>query len=105
MNARLAELYERRGFLRARIAAQREALAVHHDALASVCAVGDTARAATHWAKRHMLLLSVTIFMLITVFHPRRLPHALAWGRRLYRVWRGWRILPRLSILRFFAKS
>jgi hypothetical protein len=101
MNARLAELYERRGFLRARIAAQREALAAHRDALASVCATGDTARAGAHWAKRHALLLGMAIFTLTVIFHPRRLPRTIRWGRRLYRVWR---FLPRLFILRFFAK-
>ncbi|MDR2690626.1 MAG: hypothetical protein LBB76_12850 [Azoarcus sp.] len=103
MNARLAEIYERRGFLRARIATQRAALAAQGDALASVCAAGDGACAAARWARRHALLLGVILFILVA--HPRRLPRAIDWGRHLYRLWRGWRIFPRLSILRFFTRS
>ncbi|MDR0528313.1 MAG: YqjK-like family protein [Zoogloeaceae bacterium] len=87
MNPRLTELYEQRGFLRARIGMEREALAAHHDALKVICGAGDKVLFGARWIRRHPLLTG-TALTLFAALRPGRLARWSWWGRRALALWR-----------------
>jgi hypothetical protein len=87
MNTRLLELAERRGALRMRIAAQREALAHHVAPLETAFAVADQGMEGVRWLKGHPAVVGGALAVL-TVLRPRRV---WRWLQRGLFVWRGWR--------------
>jgi hypothetical protein len=91
MNLRLLELREQRGLLRARCAAQRQALAEHSLVLEQACAAVDRVRAGAGWIKRHPGAVGVIAAFLVAL-KPRRV---WRWGRRALFFWQGWRALKR----------
>lgn len=89
MNERLFELASRQGALRARIAEQRRALAMHSQPLASALAVVDRGRDGFDWLKQHPGIVGVAAACLV-ILKPRR---AFRWAQRGFLLWRGWKSL------------
>lgn len=87
MNPRLLELMERRGELRARCAAQRQAIAADSEPLIKLFAVADQVHAGASWLRQNPAVVGVAAAVLV-VLRPRR-----AWrlGRRGLMLWQGWR--------------
>jgi hypothetical protein len=100
MDHRLPHLFEARGFLRARIAAQRETLGRHGEAIARLSAAGDSVCSVTRWVKEHLLALGLVGGIALLVLRPKRLPYVFRWGRRAFGLWRvGKKLIHRLSFL------
>lgn len=95
MHARLLELREARGALRARCALQRAAFAAHADGLRQLCLAADRVRAGTTWLRQHPAALGGALALLVLI-KPARL---WRWGRRGFFAWQTWRSLRS----RFFA--
>lgn len=89
MNERLLQLAERHGALRARIAAQREALARHTQPVAAAFAVVDRGADGVRWLKQHPGAVASGVAVL-TVLRPSR---AWRWLKRGFFLWRGWQRL------------
>lgn len=89
MNPRLLELAARRGELRARCAAQREALAAHAWPLENALAAADRAALGVDWLKRHPAAVGAAALGL-ALARPRR---AWAWAKRGFFLWQGWKAL------------
>jgi len=104
MHPRLPSLFEARGFIRARIAAQRETLAGHSEAVGRLCAAGDVACSGMRWAKQHWLELGLGSCAVVLILRPKRFPYLFRWGRRAFGLWRmGKKLISRLAILRLFS--
>lgn len=87
MNERLLILATRHGALKARIAAQRDALSEQVRPLESVLAVADQGLLGIDWVKRNPAAVGGALAVL-AILRPRR---AWAWAKRGLVVWRGWR--------------
>lgn len=94
MNPRLLELREQRGALRARCAAQRQALAVDSSGLQQLCALGDQVHQGVAWVRHHPQVVGGAVALLV-LLKPGRL---WRWGRRGLTLWQTWHTLRR----RFF---
>lgn len=91
MNDKLLELAARRGALGARIAAQRETLALYARGIEPAFSAGDTLLRGVDWLKQHPgAVLAATATAV--VMRPKR---AWRWARRSFFVWRGWLALRR----------
>lgn len=86
MNPRLLELATRHGELKARIAMQRQALAVHFAPLETALGVADRAVSGVDWLKAHPAAIVSAVAALV-VLRPRR---AWRWAKRGVMLWRGW---------------
>ncbi|MDP3639492.1 MAG: YqjK family protein [Azonexus sp.] len=86
MNTKLLELAMRRGVLKARIDAQRLALAEQSAPLENVLARGDAVLEGVDWLKHHPLAIAAAVAAVV-VARPRR---ALRWARRGFFLWRSW---------------
>lgn len=86
MNPKLLALATRHGALKARIDAQREALARHAEPIESALARGDTVLAGVDWLKHHPVAVGAAVAAVV-VSRPRR---AWRWARRGFLFWRGW---------------
>lgn len=86
MNTKLLELAMRRGVLKARIDAQRLALAEQSAPLENFLARGDAVLEGVDWLKHHPLAIAAAVAAVV-VARPRR---ALRWARRGFFLWRSW---------------
>lgn len=86
MNEQAYTLAVRHGALRARIAAQREAIAAASQPVAQVCGWLDRGQQGLDWARAHPLPIGGAAFLLALI-RPRR---AWRWARRAVVLWRGW---------------
>ncbi|MGB4467235.1 MAG: YqjK family protein [Azovibrio sp.] len=91
MNPRLLELREQRGVLRARCAAQRQAVALDSAGLQSLCALADRVQQGAGWVRRHPQVVG-GVAALLVLLKPRRF---WRWGRRGLIAWQTWRSLRR----------
>ena len=89
MNANLLELAHRHGALKARIEAQREALARHAEPLEAACSLADKAVAGVDWMKENPVAVG-SVVVVLAILKPSR---AWRWGKRGLLVWRGWQKL------------
>ena len=89
MNANLLELARRHGALRARIDAQREALARHAQPLESALVLADKVVAGVDWMKENPVAVGSTVAV-VAMLKPAR---AWRWAKRGFIVWRGWQTL------------
>jgi len=89
MNPRLLELATRHGALKARIDAQRKALAAHTAPLAAALEKGDQALKGVDWLKRHPVAVGA-VAAAVALSRPRR---AFRWAQRGFFLWRGWQAL------------
>lgn len=89
MNPRLLELREQRGLLRARCAAQRQAVAADSTGLERLCAAGDRVRQGALWVRQHPQIVGGAAALMV-LLKPSRL---WRWGRRGLAVWQTWRTL------------
>ncbi|MCL2020527.1 MAG: YqjK-like family protein [Betaproteobacteria bacterium] len=102
MHHKLPLIFEERGFIRARIAAQRKTLAGHGKAIERLSAAGDSVCSATRWARRHFIELGL-IGCVAIILRPKGLPRVFRFGKRAFFLWRiGKKIISRISSLRFF---
>jgi len=102
VNARLLDLRERRGMLRARCAQQREALAQHAVALMPVSTVVGWGWEGAQWVRRHPGAVGAAV-MVFVLLKPRRIWRVLRWSQRLYRLRRFYPFLRFVRRL-FFAR-
>lgn len=86
MNTKLLELATRRGVLKARIEAQRIALAEQSAPLEKALARGDAVLEGVDWLKHHPLAITAAVAAVVLA-RPRR---ALRWAKRGFFVWRSW---------------
>lgn len=93
MNTRLLELAARRGALRARIDAQRLAMAQHSQLLEVALERGDAVMRGVDWLKHHPLAIGAAVAAAV-VARPKR---AWRWAKRGIFVWRGWQALRALA--------
>lgn len=89
MSSHLIELAVRRGELKARIEAQRRALAAHAEPVAGLLGKVDHVVAGVHWLKAHPREVGVAAAAFLVV-RPRR---AWRWLRRGFVVWKAVRAL------------
>lgn len=89
MNPKLLELATRHGALKARIDAQRRALAQHAVPIEAALARGDAVLKGVDWLKHHPLAVVISVATAVVV-RPRR---ALRWVQRGFFLWRGWAAL------------
>lgn len=86
MNPKLLVLATRHGALKARIDAQRFALAAHAEPIESALARGDAALRGVDWLKDHPAAVAAAVAAVV-VARPRRSWH---WAKRGFLLWRGW---------------
>lgn len=89
MNTRLLELAARRGALKARIDAQRIAVAQHALPLERALERGDAVMRGVDWLKHHPVAIGAAVAAAV-VARPKR---AWRWAKRGLFVWRGWQAL------------
>ncbi|MDR2678707.1 MAG: YqjK-like family protein [Zoogloeaceae bacterium] len=94
MNARLLELREQRGQLRARCANGRETLAQHADVFKPAFAVAELVWSGTKWVKQHPALTGSALAVAL-LLKPRRLWRLWRWSQNLYALRNGWKNLSR----------
>jgi|GEM_PF-2238053 len=100
MHQRLPDLFEERGFIRARIADRRKVLAGHGEAIARLAAAGDSLRSVARWTRKHSFWLGLAGCATL-IMRPKLLPHAFRLGKRAFILWRiGKNISERISFLR-----
>ncbi|MDR1849234.1 MAG: YqjK-like family protein [Zoogloeaceae bacterium] len=103
MHPRLPSLFEERGFIRARIAAQRKMLVGQGEVVGRLCAVGDAVYTVTRWVRAHWLDLGLVSCAAVLILRPKHFPYLFRWGRRAFGLWRiGKKLFSRFVILRFF---
>lgn len=86
MNDRLLKLATRHGMLKARIDAQRLALARHAQPLEAAFSTADKALAGVDWLKQNPAVVGGALAAL-AIIRPGR---AWRWAKRGIFVWRGW---------------
>jgi hypothetical protein len=94
MNARLLELREQRGLLRARCANGRETLARHADVFKPAVAVAELVWSGAKWVKQHPALTG-SAFAAVLLLKPRRLWRLWRWSQHLYALRSSWKSLSR----------
>ena len=95
LSGRALELAHRHGVLRARIDAQRAALARNIWPVESALAGADRVREGIDWLKAHPEAV-VAVTATVVVVSPKR---AWRWGKRGYVLWRGWQAVRKSLLL------